>query len=72
MKLEHVQVTVALERMWIYARHLSTTQKDNESHALMSGHAITYEAYDNTDKFIGRTRVEPEDWPVTCVTETTF
>ncbi|HZZ17148.1 MAG TPA: hypothetical protein VFE08_14435 [Candidatus Sulfotelmatobacter sp.] len=72
VKLEHVDVWVALERMWIYAREYSVTERDSLSHRILSGHETTYVATDALGKRIGSTRITPEDSPVTLVTETYF
>ena len=72
MKQEHVRATVALERMWIWARDLPVSERDDLSHTLLSGHPITYLAMDALNKPVGRTRIVPEDFPVTLVTEITL
>ena len=72
MKLEHVEARVAVERMWIYAKDNSVTEKETLTHTLLSGQAITYLACDTFGKPISRTRVVPENNPVTLVTEYDF
>lgn len=72
MQQENVPATVALERMWIYARELSVTERETLSHSLLSGSTVTYLAHDSYGKVIGRTRIKPEQFPVITVTETTF
>lgn len=73
MKLTDVARNVAIERMYIWARHMPVCEKDTMAHTLMCGGIVTYLAYDATDKLVGRTRIEPQDFnPVTLVTETTF
>jgi hypothetical protein len=65
-----VNATVALERMWIYARQLNATEKDTLSHTLMCGGEVTYTACDVFGQPIGQTTLKPQDFPVTLVTET--
>jgi hypothetical protein len=72
MKLDNVTATVALQRMYIYAHVLNVCEKDNLAHTLLSGHAVTYGAYDSEGTFIGRTRITPEQFPVLTVTEEMF
>lgn len=72
MRLENVHVTVALERMWIYARDLPVWELELMQASLLNGHTITYVACDQDGNAIGRTRVKPEQVPVITVTETTF
>lgn len=72
MKNTGVSAHVAIERMWIYARALSVSEKETLSHSIMSGSEVTYAAYDRDDSPIGSTRVTPEQFPVYTVTETTF
>ena len=72
MKTEHVKATVALQRMWIYATDNSVSEREDMSHRILCGHEVTYVACDVYGAPIGSTRVTPEDFPVTLVTETTF
>jgi hypothetical protein len=70
-KLEHVAATVAIDRMYIYARRLSVTERGTLAHTLLSGHEITYQACDALGQPIGTTHVTPETFPpVAYVTET--
>lgn len=72
MKLEHVAARVALERMWIYAREYTVSEREDMSHRVLCGHKVTYVATDDNDNRIGSTTIEPEDFPVTLVTEINF
>lgn len=73
MKLEHVAATVAIERMWLWARELSVTERETLTHRVLSGHEVTYISVDALGKRIGNTRITPETPPpVAYVTETDF
>lgn len=54
-----VRTTVALERMWIYARRNTLAAKELMADEVLAGNEITYHAYDATNKFIGRTTLKP-------------
>lgn len=72
MRTEHVAAAVAVERMWIWGRAgYSATELATMSHTVMSGGTVTYDTYDAFGQYAGRTTIEPEDFPVTLVTETT-
>jgi hypothetical protein len=72
MKLTNVSARVAIERMWIYATALDVNAREDLQANLLNGHAVTYLAYTRDGEAIGRTRLEPEQFPVMTVTETTF
>lgn len=70
MRTEHVRVNVAVNRLYIYATHLSVTEKDTLTHRLMSSHPIGYTAYSWQGYRIGYTTLTPEQKPpVQTVTE---
>lgn len=54
-----VRTTVALERLWIYARRNSVAARETMCDEILAGREITYHAYDATNKFIGRTTLKP-------------
>lgn len=74
--LPNVPATVAIERMWLYGRRGATGATVDElttlQNRLMTGQTITYVAYDQSAEIIGSTRLVPENYPVTHVTEYTF
>lgn len=71
MQLENVPIETALRRMRIYtAGQVSVAEYRDTAKALLSGHEVTYTAYDTFGQPIGQTRITPQDFPVTLVTET--
>ena len=73
MRQTGIPIDVAIDRMWIYAHHLETSERVTMEYRVRTGHTVTYIAYDSCGEDIGGTRLEPESSPpVATVTETTF
>lgn len=68
--LDHVPVTVALDRMRIYAHTLTADQKQDIMRDVLTGNARSYRAYGSCSEPLGITHIIPEDHgPVTTVSE---